>query len=293
MKCYRSVEMEKSKRVLFFKLRSNGNDSGRDSWVYNYQDFALRKNAEAFAIAYNSELDRYISAGKPEDLDTFLTTDERTIKWTRNAKRDIKRLKRAAYSSLAPRTALYRPFSRHWLYPGKLYNKEVAQLPQIFPKQDSDNCVIALTSLGSDKPFMVMASREIVDLHLVGAGAGTQCFGFYTYTVDGTHRQENITDWSLDQYRAHYGDKQITKWDIFHSTYALLHDPEYRTRYAANLKRELPRFPFPPDLHAFAAVRQAPHGTPHRLREAARIPPRRNRAPRQALDAPRREDVLL
>jgi predicted helicase len=33
---------------------------------------------------------------------------------------------------------------------------------------------------------------------------------------------------------------------------ALLHHPEYRTRYAANLKRELPRIPFPPDIEAFA-----------------------------------------
>jgi len=36
--------------------------------------------------------------------------------------------------------------------------------------------------------------------------------------------------------------------------YAVLHHPEYRTRYAANLKRELPRIPFPPDFHAFAAA---------------------------------------
>jgi predicted helicase len=28
----------------------------------------------------------------------------------------------------------------------------------------------------------------------------------------------------------------------------------YRTRYAANLKRELPRIPYPPDFHAFAAA---------------------------------------
>jgi predicted helicase len=33
---------------------------------------------------------------------------------------------------------------------------------------------------------------------------------------------------------------------------ALLHHPEYRTRYAANLKRELPRIPFAPDFQAFA-----------------------------------------
>jgi predicted helicase len=32
----------------------------------------------------------------------------------------------------------------------------------------------------------------------------------------------------------------------------VLHHPEYRTRYAANLKRELPRIPYTPDFQAFA-----------------------------------------
>jgi len=39
---------------------------------------------------------------------------------------------------------------------------------------------------------------------------------------------------------------------IFHYLYALLHHPECRERYAANLKRELPRIPFAPDFTAFA-----------------------------------------
>src|ERR1022692_1633490 len=58
------------------------------------------------------------------------------------------------------------------------------------------------------------------------------------------HRRENITDWALEQFRAHYHDPSITKWDIFHYIYAVLHHPEYRERYAANLRRELPRIPF-------------------------------------------------
>ena len=41
-----------------------------------------------------------------------------------------------------------------------------------------------------------------------------------------------------------YADRSITKWDIFHYVYAVLHHPEYRERYAANLRRELPRIPF-------------------------------------------------
>jgi predicted helicase len=44
--------------------------------------------------------------------------------------------------------------------------------------------------------------------------------------------------------RSHYHDASITKWDIFYYTYAVLHHPEYRERYAANLRRELPRIPF-------------------------------------------------
>jgi predicted helicase len=48
--------------------------------------------------------------------------------------------------------------------------------------------------------------------------------------------------------------REIDKWDIFHYTYALLHHPEYRTRYAANLKRELPRIPVAPNLPDYARI---------------------------------------
>ena len=75
---------------------------------------------------------------------------------------------------------------------------------------------------------------------------------FYTYDEDGSNRRENITDWALDRFRAHYGDDTITKWDIFHYVYGLLHHPGYRDRYQANLKRDLPRIPFAPDFRAFA-----------------------------------------
>lgn len=44
----------------------------------------------------------------------------------------------------------------------------------------------------------------------------------------------------------------ILKGDIFYYVYGLLHHPAYREKYAANLKRELPRIPFAPDFWAFA-----------------------------------------
>jgi len=93
-----------------------------------------------------------------------------------------------------------------------------------------------------------------VDLHLCASADAVQCFPFYARDRDGSNRRENISSIALQKFRTHYSDDAITKWDIFHATYAVLHHPEYRTLYAANLKRELPRIPLPPDFHAFAAA---------------------------------------
>ena len=65
---------------------------------------------------------------------------------------------------------------------------------------------------------------------------------YYTYNEDGSNRRENITDWALTQFQAKYGS-EVTKWDIFHYVYAILHHPQYRERYAENLKRDLPHIP--------------------------------------------------
>ncbi len=95
-------------------------------------------------------------------------------------------------------------------------------------------------------------SNCIPDLHLCASSDGHQCFPFYVYDEDGTNRRENITDWSLARFREHYVDPSITKWNIFHNVYGVLHDPAYRTKFADNLKRELPRIPFRSDFRAFA-----------------------------------------
>jgi predicted helicase len=98
---------------------------------------------------------------------------------------------------------------------------------------------------------MTLASNQIPDLHLVGAAAGTQCLPLYRY-IDG-ERIENITDWALGQFQKQYKNKTITKEDIFHYVYAVLHHPAYRLKYEQNLKREFPRIPFYPDFRKWAA----------------------------------------
>jgi predicted helicase len=57
---------------------------------------------------------------------------------------------------------------------------------------------------------------------------------------------------ALSSFRSHYQDDSITKLDVFHYIYALLHDPGYGTKFAEVLKKELPRMPYAPDFAAFA-----------------------------------------
>ena len=75
--------------------------------------------------------------------------------------------------------------------------------------------------------------------------------------VDGYTRKENITDATLAAYRSTYGDAGIAKEDIFYYIYALLHHPEYREKYAADLKKMLPCIPLVKGFWEYSRVGRA------------------------------------
>lgn len=67
-------------------------------------------------------------------------------------------------------------------------------------------------------------------------------------------RRDGITELILERCRASY-DPRVTKEDIFYYVYGLLHSPDYRTRFAAALKKMLPRLPLlekPADFWTFS-----------------------------------------
>jgi predicted helicase len=239
-----------------FDKQSRGVATSRDLWVYNNGVERLTANISRSIDFYNGEIERFIRTGSPKNLDSFVNYDESRISWSRDLKQDMRRGRKGEFSASKIRTALYRPYVNSFLFFDRVFNEEVYVFPSIMPNQiaECENRLISLTGPGSDKPFLVLSAHTLVDLHLVGPGCSTQCFPFYTYDEDGTNRRENITDWALAEFRKHYGDMKISKWDIFHYTYGLLHHPEYRTKYAANLKRELPRIPMAAEFGRFAEI---------------------------------------
>ncbi|MGV2437902.1 MAG UNVERIFIED_CONTAM: hypothetical protein LVT10_25975 [Anaerolineae bacterium] len=54
----------------------------------------------------------------------------------------------------------------------------------------------------------------------------------------------------MKEFQAQHG-ASVTKWDIFYYVYGVLHDPTYRTRFADNLKKDLPRIPILPNFTAY------------------------------------------
>jgi len=141
------------------------------------------------------------------------------------------------------------------VYYAPLFIDRPALFLQIFPtsKARDENPVVCVPVVGNRGGWSTLIADSPVNLNLTSID-GYQCFPFYVYDEGGSNRRENITDWALDQFRTHYKDKKISKWDIFYYVYGVLHHPGYREKFADNLKRELPRIPFAPDFRAFAAA---------------------------------------
>ena len=249
------AEKGEGRDVIFHRF-SNGIVTARDAWTYNFNRNALTENMNRLIGTYNAEIDRWKRReNRDADVDDFVIYDEAKIKWTDRLKQDLKRGKTANFSQEKARTSLYRPFAKLNFYFDRMMNQRVYVFPSIFPTSETEqeNRVICVSGLGSNKPFQPLMASLIPCFDILEK---TQCFPFYTYDEDGGNRRENITDWALEQFRAHYRDEAITKWDIFHYVYALLHHPNYRGRYQANLKRELPRLPFGSNFWGFAKAGQ-------------------------------------
>ena len=238
---------------VIFRQFSSGVKSNRDAWVYNFNGNVLSENMIRMIETYNEQVFKWERLGnKGVNVDDFVAYDDKGISWSRDLKAKLKRGRLAEFAVDKVRTSLYRPFTSSSLFFDRVMNDVVYVFPSIFPtpETETENRVIWL-KVGGDWSMFALMANELADQLPQG---GSQCFPFYTYDEDGSNRRENITDWALARFRAHYQDDTISKWDIFHYVYGLLHHPGYRERYQANLKRELPRLPFAPDFRAFAAA---------------------------------------
>lgn len=264
-----------------FSNFSLGVTTNRDTWAYNASKQKLETNMRRMILFYQAEVARFNQAHPGLDkkarealMNDYIDTNPERISWSRSLKQELAKNRVFQYENASVVPALYRPFTKQWLYFSRNLNEYVFQMPRIFPAAGAENLVIMTTANGA-KEFSLTISAALPDLNSMEAGA--QCFPLYLYDEEAQAqasdtpdmfaapdaaatqrpRRDAITDAGLAHFQEAYPGEAITKEDLFYYVYGLLHSPDYRERYADNLSKELPRIPRVKTAADFWAFSQA------------------------------------
>jgi predicted helicase len=243
-----------------FRTHSVGLKTNRDAWVIGSDHAGTGSRVRSMIAAYNGEV-----ASSLEDPEHTPDNDGSRISWSGNLLDDLARGTTYEFDPTRLRTTSYRPFQRQVVYFDARLNERRYRLPSMFPAPDVGTRGIYVTGPGAGGTFSALAVHSIPNLHLLSTG---QFFPRHTYRVidelelaaesnDGSyHRIDNINANVLAEYQRELGE-DITADDVFDYVYGLLHSPEYRTRFAADLNKMLPRIPRVASREAFDAFRDA------------------------------------
>ena len=263
-----------------FHCRTNGLKTNRDAWVYSYSLMRLRERIQEMRYAY----EQVLNGNDPEGNNSLAISAGTLTAARRGIELDS--------TPFSIRLAAYRPFCPQWVYYTPVFNERQYQLGQIFPTPGHDNIgFIAVAPRADIGGFAVLAVNSLPDLsfytytgqffprwtwepagdrHAAESGMldlsggedaeeSSTAVGQEGEVLGGYRRVDNITDATLRSYQAAYGP-EVTKDDVFYYVYALLHSPEYRTRYGADLKKSLPHIPRVASREDFVAFTTAGRG---------------------------------
>lgn len=282
---------KKSNNLKFFETFSAGLKTGRDSWAYGRTREKLLQNLETLTATYQlatKELQRWltqegITNPKEADVTEFLRShpqfaDTTKISWTDILKKLSAKGVEVTIHHDKIYTSLYRPFTKSVAYFHPHLNDRRYQLPSIFPTPVHENVGFEVMAPRDAADFAVLAVDKLPDLSyftytaqyfprftwepvstddggLFGAvdvdkQGETSMYGQVGEVVDGYVRVDNITSEIRKLYRDALG-ADLTSDDIFHFVYGKLHDPAYRSTYAADLKKMLPHIQTPASRSEF------------------------------------------
>ncbi|MBD5215731.1 MAG: DEAD/DEAH box helicase [Bacteroidales bacterium] len=266
---------------IFNAVHTNGIKTQRDAWCYGFSSSSVEAQMSRMITNYNLERERVNALIHESDFEikekilanvaSVLSDDETYISWTRALRNDIIKNKEGLFSSENIVTALYRPFTKERVYADSQFNELLGIKSKAFPFNNVENLVITACGVGSSKDFSCIISDTIPDIQLMFNGQcfplywyeeikehGQRCFDFGEDFSDRYIRRDGITDWILKEVRKRFGSaKAITKEHIFYYIYGILHSPQYRERFAADLKKSLPRIPIVDNVEDFMAFYKA------------------------------------
>ncbi len=241
-----------------FQLFSLGIASHRDEWVYDFDNKTLANKITFFSEIYSKTIAN----------SNFV--DKNAISWDRELDNYRKRGIVKTFEKEKIKEALFRPFVTKLHYFDRHFNGMFYQWGNIMT-DNNDNLIISVNKAGNTKGLFCIGTDKIVDLHSTG---DSQCLPLFRYDKSG-NRIENITDWALKLFQEYYQpdvktekdlsalsdnelsvfsyDRDITKEDIFHYTYSILHNPIYRKKYEFEFGTRFSLvYPYTKEFHQWA-----------------------------------------
>lgn len=225
-----------------FLSKSLGVSTNRDIWVYGFDKQSVIDNTEMMVDNFNSEIKRL----KNYEGNKFEKINQRKdfISWSGGLKSVFKKNKEITLNESNVRLNFYRPFVKKWLY----YDPSVIERSRTFRRTFGDkNEVILVPGTGSRRKFSTLITDKIPDLNILDAGAQ----GFSRYNNEDSEFLEfnnsNMREVAVNKL-------SLSEEEAFYYTYGVLHSPEYRTRYANDLQKALPRIPVLSNMEKYVEV---------------------------------------
>lgn len=238
-----------------FECYSNGLNTSRDSWIYNFSRSKLEQNMRRMIKEFNEHVSLFVE-GKLNNtnIQDILDTDASKIKWDSSLKARLFNGKKYEFENAGKiYLSIYRPFVKMFCYFSEVFNSRTSQLAEIFDKPNSTNLVI-LTGYKTQENFDTIIVDRIFDYHVLSSitqgfplnanrklnSKGIQSknisFDFYGY-------QKNIGEGIKSIFSNKYGE-DVNEEDIFYYVFGILNSPDYVSKYSNELRKDMPRIPF-------------------------------------------------
>lgn len=272
-----------------FRQYSNGLKTNRDAWCYNFSREAVASNMRRMIDNYNAAVEAGTTAEAINTDSTQINWNRQLIRdlvSRKHHKFDADLIRSGIYRPFCAQSVYFAREMNDMIYQLPQFLPTASHRNLTIAVEDDSRKELTslmtdllpdLHTMGTTQTFPLYtwepissASNNELDLFSLDAEEETTqtdeavCTSALDFTrpigeqipvlLNGYRRVDNITDATLASYREHYGDAEITKEDIFFYVYALLHHPEYRERYADDLKKMLPHIPRVAGFHTYASV---------------------------------------
>ena len=152
-----------------FKLSSQGLQTNRDAYIYNFSRDVCSENALRMTRDY-------LAAISEIEENPELTPEEAArrhsanVRWAGALKEKLKRKIKTEFKVGYIRKTLYRPFVPTNCYADYTFSHSKYHMDQIFPDGSRENRVICVPGIGIKKPFSVIMTDIMPDFNLNEAG---------------------------------------------------------------------------------------------------------------------------